>query len=280
MKKFIKIIICIIILLAVLCGYILWSSANVLTVNNYNLKTDKIKGNVNFVFISDMHNKEFGADNKNLVEKIKAQNPDFIAVGGDMVTSDVESREPIIKLLPKLCEIAPVYYVLGNHEKEYSDYNGLIKDIESSGAKLLNNEMVTLKISGGEEITIGGLTEFPYYEFEEPDYDNEARYFLDSFIENQKSSYSILLAHQPEFYFWKLKDMDLDLMVTGHTHGGLVRLPFIGGLYAPNQGWFPEYDMGYFSTNTANLIISSGLGNSKIIPRFNNNPDICVITVN
>lgn len=267
------------ILLFVICGCIIINSENGLSVHNYNVKTEKLNTTAKFVLISDLHNKEFGKDNQKLVEVIKVEKPDFIAVCGDMVSEGNKTREPIIKLLSKLCEIAPVYYALGNHERSYYDYDGLVKDIESIGAVLLDNEMVSFDL-GEEKITIGGITDFPYYEFDAPDYDNEQRHFLDSFIQQEKENYSILLAHQPELYFWGLDRKNIDLMVSGHTHGGLIRLPFMGGLCAPNQGWFPEYDMGYFSSGTTNMIVTSGLGNDVVIPRFNNPPEVCVININ
>lgn len=267
------------ILLFVICGCIIINSENGLSVHNYNVKTEKLNTTAKFVLISDLHNKEFGKDNQKLVDVIKVEKPDFIAVCGDMVSEGNKTREPIIKLLSKLCEITPVYYALGNHERSYYDYDGLVKDIESIGAVLIDNEMVSFDL-GEEKITIGGITDFPYYEFDAPDYDNEERHFLDSFIQQEKENYSILLAHQPELYFWGLDRKNIDLMVSGHTHGGLIRLPFIGGLCAPNQGWFPEYDMGYFSSGTANMIVTSGLGNDVFIPRFNNPPEVCVININ
>lgn len=278
MKKF-TVFIYTAILLFVICGCIIINSENCIAIHNYNLKAGKLNTTAKFVLISDLHNKEFGKDNQKLVEVIKGEKPDFIAVCGDMVSEGNKTREPITKLLSRLCDIAPVYYALGNHERSYYDYEGLVKDIESRGAVLLDNEMVSFDL-GEEKITIGGITDFPYYEFDAPDYDNESRYFLDSFIRQEKENYSILLAHQPELYFWGLDEKDIDLMVSGHTHGGLVSLPFMGGLCAPNQGWFPEYDMGYYSSGTANMIVTSGLGNDIFIPRFNNPPEVCVININ
>lgn len=278
MKKTTGVIVYAVIMLAAVLGCVALNSSDGLTFNNYNLKTDKLKGSVKFVLISDLHNKEFGEDNERLVSAVRRQEPDFIAICGDMVTETEATRKPVVKLLPKLCEIAPVYYALGNHERYYCDLEGLIEDIKSSGAVLLDNEMTSFYI-GGESITVGGLTDFPYYEYYAPDYDNEQRRFLDSFIAQEDENYSILLAHQPEFYFWGLEDKDIDLMLCGHTHGGIIRLPFIGAVYAPNQGLFPQYDMGYYS-GTANMLITSGLGNSVPLPRFCNPPEICVVSIN
>lgn len=280
MKKFLITLTCIIAVLLILLGINIWYSANVLTVNTYNIKTEKLNNKVKFVLISDLHNKEFGENNIDLVNLIKEQSPEFIAVDGDMVNDTADTREAVTKLLPQLCDIAPVYYVLGNHEKSYPQYDELIDEIKESNTTFLDNKMVSFKTKNGETITIGGLSDYPYYEYEAPEYDNPARHFLDSFIEQEKDNYSIILSHQPETYFWGLKDKNIDLMLCGHTHGGLIRLPFVGGLIAPNQEFLPEYDMGYFNSGTVEMIITSGLGNSIGIPRIGNPPEICVIEIN
>lgn len=280
MKKFLITLTCIVAVLLILLGINIWYSANVLTVNTYNIKTEKLNNKVKFVLISDLHNKEFGENNIDLVNLIKEQSPEFIAVDGDMVNDTADTREAVTRLLPQLCDIAPVYYVLGNHEKSYPQYDELIDEIKESNTTFLDNEMVSFTTKNGETITIGGLSDYPYYEYEAPEYDNPARHFLDSFIEQEKDNYSILLSHQPETYFWGLKDKNIDLMLCGHTHGGLIRLPFVGGLIAPNQEFLPEYDMGYFNSGTVEMIITSGLGNSIGIPRIGNPPEICVIEIN
>lgn len=280
MKKFLITLTCIVAVLLILLGINIWYSTNVLTVNTYNIKTEKLNNKVKFVLISDLHNKEFGENNIDLVNLIKEQSPEFIAVDGDMVNDTADTREAVTRLLPQLCDIAPVYYVLGNHEKSYPQYDELIDEIKESNTTFLDNEMVSFTTKNGETITIGGLSDYPYYEYEAPEYDNPARHFLDSFIEQEKDNYSILLSHQPETYFWGLKDKNIDLMLCGHTHGGLIRLPFVGGLIAPNQEFLPEYDMGYFNSGTVEMIITSGLGNSIGIPRIGNPPEICVIEIN
>lgn len=282
MKKVFKIFFSVALIFAVALGWSIWQSANVLTVTEYNISTDKINCNFKIVLISDLHNKKFGKENKQLVNLIEKQNPDFIAVCGDMVTGFEDEKRPVLKLLPQLKKIAPVYYALGNHEREYEDFEELTADIKATGTSLLDNEMTTVDIDNSESIVIGGLTDFPYYDSDTPDFNNERRYFLDSFEDKTAKKYTILLAHQPEFFFWTygLKEKDIDLVLSGHTHGGVVQIPFIGGLYAPNQGWFPQYDKGYFSSDTSNMIITSGLGNDVFVPRINNQPEVCVININ
>ena len=261
-------------------------SNNFLTIENYEIKTEKTSASFRAVLLSDLHNKEFGADNEKLINLVKEQNPDVILTVGDFVTRFESDREVACKLLRKLTEIAPVYSSLGNHERSYYDYDNLINDIKSTGVTLLDNDLVEVEL-GGDTIVVGGLTDFPYYEFEAPDYDNERRHFLDRFIEREKDSFSILLAHEPEFFMWGLDKKELDLMLSGHTHGGVIRLPFIGGLLAPNQGFLagqgnilPTYTKGIYESDTATMLITAGLSSEVVLPRFNNPPEVCVIDVN
>lgn len=264
-------------LLSVFISYICHCE-NSLKITNYTVTTDKINGSVKIAFISDLHNKEFGSDNINLVNAISEEKPDIIALGGDMISSTDTQHDVVITLLNQLTKIAPTYYIWGNHERTYVNFNQLEKDIKNTDAVLLDNEMERISVNG-DTLTIGGLTDFPYYEFYAPDYENEDRYFLDAFRQQQSENFSILLAHQPEFYFWNPKEMELDLILSGHTHGGVIQIPCIGGLYAPNQGFFPEYDKGYFSTDTAQIVITSGLGNTVPLPRLNNEPEICMVNI-
>lgn len=261
-------------------------SNNFLTIGNYEIKTDKTRASFRVVLLSDLHNKEFGADNEKLTKLVQEQNPDVILTVGDFVTKYESDRNVACNLLRKLTEIAPVYSSLGNHERSYYDYDGLIKDIKDTGVTLLDNELTEVEL-GGDTIIVGGLTDFPYYEYEAPDYDNENRHFLDRFIERQKDSFSILLAHEPEFFMWGLDKKELDLMLSGHTHGGVIRLPFIGGLLAPNQGFLakhgnilPTYTKGIYKSDTATMLITAGLSSEAVLPRFNNPPEVCVIDVN
>ena len=260
----------------------MYTCENSLKITNYNIKTDKMHSSLKIAFISDLHRKEFRENNALLVEAIEKEKPDFIAIGGDMVKSTDTEHSVVITLLEQLVKIAPTYYAWGNHELNYAFKSDLEKDINSTGAVLLDNKMEDFSVErmNGEKITIGGLTDFPYYEKYYPDFENDERYFLDAFIEQQQDKFSILLAHQPEFYFWKLNEMNIDLMLCGHTHGGVIQLPFIGGVFAPTQGFFPEYDKGFFSSGTANMIITSGLGNTVAVPRINNEPEICIININ
>lgn len=279
MKKSLKIIalsILTVVVIAVIYG--LYCS-NTLEVRNYTINSDKINSQIRFVFISDLHCKEYGEKNHDLVAKIREQNPDFIAVGGDMVNKYSTDDHVMREILPQLAEIAPTYCILGNHELALKDEIDFKNDIDSTGAKLLDNEMVTLEING-EEILLGGMSDFPYYEYNAPDFDTPERYFWDEFKENSKDCYSILLHHQPEYLESIMQDSNVDLVMCGHTHGGAVQIPFIGGVFAPNQGFFPKYDKGKFDLYDTKMIVSAGLGDAYPILRMNNCPEITVVEIN
>ena len=254
-------------------------SNNVIITSKYNLQTDELNSPLHFVFISDLHNKEFGKNNSRLIEKIENEKPDFIAVGGDMVTNNYADEEILKSTLTQLAEIAPTYCILGNHELQLADTMDFEKIINSTGAKLLDNEVIHFE-KDGETIVIGGLSDYPFYEFNGPEYNVPERYFWDEFVKEAEENYSILLHHQPEYIENLFTDTKIDLVVCGHTHGGLIRIPFVGGVVSPNQALFPKYDMGEYPLGDTTMVISSGMSNSNFVPRINNPPEICVIDIN
>lgn len=274
-----SILICILILGLIALISNIYISNNIITINTYQLETDKINTDLKIAFISDLHSKEFGKNNEELLNKIKEQQPDLVAVGGDMNLKESTDYSVCLSLMKELVNVAPVYYTLGNHELEILDNTDFVQDIKSAGVHLLINEMESF-YKNGESITIGGIKNYPYFEQYAPDFDNDENRFLHKYLNQESEHYSILLCHYPECYLWKFNQLNIDLMLSGHTHGGLVRIPFVGGLVAPEQGLFPKYDMGYFESDTAKMIITSGLGKSGFVPRINNQPEICIININ
>lgn len=279
MKKTLKIIILSLLALAVTSIIYGLYCSNTIKIKNYSISTDKLNSSAKFVFISDLHCKEYGDKNSELVSKIKEQNPLFIAVGGDMVNKYSSDDHVMRGLLPQLANIAPTYCILGNHELILKDEIDFKNDINSTGAKLLDNEMVTIE-TNGEKFLLGGMSDFPYYDFNAPDYDTPERYFWEDFKDKSKNGYSILLHHQPEYLESIMQDSNVDLVMCGHTHGGAVQIPFAGGVFAPNQGFFPKYDKGEFDLYDTKMIISAGLGDAYPVLRLNNCPEISVVQIN
>lgn len=253
---------------------------NTIAITNYCVNNTKNDAKLKFVVITDLHNKEYGEKNADLAELVKEQNPDFIAVCGDMVHRGDPDTTKMKDVLEKLSKIAPTYCCLGNHERDNAAKFGtdFKSETNSTGAVLLDNEYIKFT-KNGKSVLIGGMSDYPYYEFYTPDDDVPSRTLWEEFAEKAKNNFTILLHHQPEYIAEDAKKTDIDLIVCGHTHGGQIQLPFIGGVIAPNQGLFPKYDKGEFDLDGTKMIVCAGLSNTVFIPRINNQVEIGVVTI-
>ncbi len=269
------------IILALFVTLVIWGvyCDNTITITNYCVNNTKNDAKLKFVVITDLHNKEYGEKNADLAELVKEQNPDFIAVCGDMVNRGDPDTTKMKDVLEKLSKIAPTYCCLGNHERDNAAKFGtdFKSETNSTGAVLLDNEYIKFT-KNGKSVLIGGMSDYPYYEFYTPDDDVPSRTLWEEFAEKAKNNFTILL-HQPEYIAEDAKKTDIDLIVCGHTHGGQIQLPFIGGVIAPNQGLFPKYDKGEFDLDGTKMIVCAGLSNTVFIPRINNQVEIGVVTV-
>ena len=242
----------------------------------YDEKLPKAFDGFRIVHVSDLHNESFGTDNEKLISEIKKLAPDAIAITGDIIDSRRTDADVSVAFVAKAVETAPVYYVTGNHEYRTSIPDKLIASLKSVGARVLCGEKITLEKDGGE---------ISFYGIDDPrisgDYltDYEAEVVKKELEElHRGEDFSILLSHRPEF-FDIYKEFGYDLVLTGHAHGGQFRIPFAGGVYAPGQGFFPEFDSGLYEEDSATMIVSRGLGNSVIPLRINNNPELILITL-
>ena len=253
---------------------------NTIAITNYCVNNTKNDANLKFVVITDLHNKEYGEKNADLAGLVKEQNPDFIAVCGDMVNRSDPDTTKMKDVLEKLSKIAPTYCCLGNHERDNAAEFGtdFKSEIDSTGAVLLDNEYIKFT-KNGKSVLIGGMSDYPYYEFYTPDDDVPSRTLWEEFAEKAKDNFTILLHHQPEYIAEDAKKTDIDLIVCGHTHGGQIQLPFIGGVIAPNQRLFPKYDKGEFDLDGTKMIVCAGLSDTVFIPRVNNQVEIGVVTI-
>mgnify|MGYP003190631019 FL=1 len=280
MKKFSIILGAIILVLFV--TLVIWGvyCDNTIAITNYSVNNTKNDAKLKFVVITDLHNKEYGEKNADLAELVKEQNPDFIAVCGDMVNRGDSNTTKMKDVLKKLADIAPTYCCLGNHERDNAAEFGtdFKSEIDSTGAVLLDDEYIKFT-KNGKSVLIGGMSDYPYYEFYTPEDDVPSRTLWEEFAEKAKDNFTILLHHQPEYIAEDAKKTDIDLIVCGHTHGGQIQLPFIGGVIAPNQGLFPKYDKGEFDLDGTKMIVCAGLSNHVFIPRINNQVEIGVINI-
>ncbi len=281
MKVIKKILLGILISIILVIFYIIANQYKI-TKSEYTVESDRVKSEIKIAVISDLHNMNFLNDNKGVVKKIQSEEPDIIAVVGDMIDEYAENSENTLNVMTELPDIAPTYYSMGNHDKLFSDYTSYITEVENSGVIVLDDK--TDKITIGEnEITLLGLSGYSFGEVENPAYTA----LLKELCEND--SLRLMLCHYPEFSQWFFErdlyyESDFELMLSGHTHGGLVRIPYIGGVFAPNQGFFPEYTKGMYyvdkeNKNPYNMLVTSGLGQDKRFIRLNNFPEIAFITV-
>ena len=253
--------------------WIFWSNVTV-GVTHYTIKSNRLPTSFDrykIVVVSDLHNAEFGENNSTITELVEKEKPDIIALTGDLVDSGKTDIKTAGELVKKLVEIAPCYYVTGNHEAWIgSKYQELEKILLDASVVILHDKSVNLT-KNNETIQLAGL--------DDPDFTDRDASVHQSMLEtklgnmNLTDDYCVLLSHRPEVFGAYVSE-DVDLVLSGHAHGGQFRLPFIGGIVAPNQGFFPKYDAGMYSENSTTMIVSRGIGNSIIPIRFNNRPEI------
>ena len=282
MKKVLKILLIIIPVLLLACLTSIWLSYNCLTVSNFTVTSSKIAEPFRMVLISDLHDHQFGKNNEKLAEKIQEQSPDLIIIDGDMINDDSENADTAVEVVRALKEIAPVYYSYGNHEYAYMEagHTDLRAELEEAGSTVLNYRSIDFEVRSNP-IRLGGLYEYGFESGMQSEEENErAVSYLEEYTDTDR--YLIMCAHRPEsFYPWDHADTwGIDLVLSGHLHGGQVIIPGLGGLYNPLDGFFAEYDYGQYKLGDSDMIITRGLGsNPKILPRFNNPPEIAVVDV-
>lgn len=221
--------------------------------------------------VSDLHNAEMGVDNQTLIDMLASAKPDIIVITGDVIDANRTDTEIALTFMRGAVQIAPCYMITGNHESAmnrstYFEFEAKIKEI---GVTILHNKAVTLE-RNGQCITLLGLDDYNY----------EGTLFSPAQIRElaDTDGFCILLSHRPE-YFDRYAAAGIDVTFSGHAHGGQFRLPLIGGLYAPGQGVLPEYDCGVYTYENANMVVSRGIGNSSFPLRFNNRPELVIVTL-
>lgn len=265
------------VILLFIIGWIIWGN-KALMINEITIKNEKIPDNFSgfrIAQISDLHNAEFGKDNKKLLSLLETCEPDIILLTGDLVDSRNTDIEIAISFSEKASAIAPTYYVSGNHEARIDEYEDLTEGLENAGVQVLKNESVLLEQSG-KSICVAGMEDPSFVtDYLFGDSETVAIDVLSELISDE-DVFTILLSHRPEL-FDTYVECKADLVFSGHAHGGQFRLPFIGGIVAPNQGLFPKYDAGQFTEGSTNMIVSRGIGNSILPFRINNRPEIVLV---
>ncbi len=253
-----------------------------LTVSHYEAASSKLTGPVRVVHLTDLHNSEFGKENSRLIRKVAEQKPDLILISGDMLNYNEERTDIAENAIRGLAEIAPVYVSFGNHEKAYERRYGtdLTELYTAAGAEVLEFSTADVTVNG-QELCIGGFYGYgvpAIYLATDEAQKNEVEFLQEM---EKEEAYTILLCHLPLAWLRidALENWHFDCVLTGHIHGGQLRFPFVGGLWAPDQGWFPGMVCGqYYSEDGTHFMeLSRGLGNTEKIPRFNNIPEIVVL---
>lgn len=249
--------------------------------NAYTIASDEVPDSFDgyrIAHVSDLHNAGMGDANEKLLAMLREAEPDMIAITGDMIDSRNTDVAVALAFAKEAVQIAPCYYVTGNHEARVSEYDDLKAGLDACGVIVLENERVQMELSG-EFITILGI--------DDPSF--QADYLLGDAaavvstklaeLVTEDDGFTVLLSHRPELFDTYVHS-GINLVLSGHAHGGQFRLPFVGGLVAPNQGFFPEYDSGLYTKGVTNMIVSRGIGNSILPLRFNNRPELILIELN
>ncbi len=272
-KKHKVITICIVIILFVIV-FCIWQN-NDIVVTKHEFASDKVTKNLDgfrIVHISDLHNKDFG---NRLVNHIKKQRPDIIVVTGDLIDSRYTRVNIAIDFAKEATKIAPVYYVSGNHEGRSSEYSQLLLGLTNCGVTILDNSSTSINYNNSY-FNLIGVVDPIFIEANEQEISTIMKNTINKNM--NKNTLNLLLSHRPEL-LRLYSETSVDLVFSGHAHGGQFRIPFVEGVVAPNQGLLPKYTSGIHSMSETSMVISRGLGNSIIPIRVFNRPEVVVVTL-
>ena len=251
-------------ILFALIAWIIWGNT-ALELSTYTISSSKLPQSFDgyrIAHVSDLHNAEMGKDNETLLTMLRDADPDMIAITGDLIDSRNTDIEVALQFVREAVKIAPCYYVTGNHEARISEYDELKEAMKAAGVTVLEDAQTEISLTG-ESITLIGVNDPSH----QTDYlFGDAESVMNAKLEDlhtENDGFTILLSHRPEL-FDSYVDHGMDLVLSGHAHGGQFRLPFIGGVVAPNQGLFPEYDAGIYTDGNTNMLVSRGVGRCRL----------------
>lgn len=275
----------IIVLIAlILIGYFIWLiyENSILNITTYDVSSKDLPKEFEgfkIAQISDFHNTQLGEDNDVIIDKLKEEKPDIIVITGDYIDCRNPDLDCAERLTKRLVGIAPTYYCTGNHESRLpSELKLLEESFEKNGVKVLRNKKQLIK-KGSSSIRICGIDDPDFFGINMPQEDVEAKLIKRiNALEKDDGKYCILLSHRPELFELYCKT-GINLVMTGHAHGGQIRLPFIGPLFSPSEGLFPKYAEGVHTNQITTMIVSRGLGQSQFPLRVNNSPELVFVTL-
>ena len=262
-----------VLLILLFAAWVLWANT-ALERTDYTIASERLPREFDgfrIAQISDLHNSEMGEDNGTLLKMLYDARPDIIVITGDLIDANHTDTEIALDFLRVAVHIAPCYMITGNHESALAraDYFEFEAKVRELGVTVLHNQAVTLERDGASVVLLG-LDDSNYEGIlPSPDQIRELA---------ATNGFTLMLSHRPD-HFDLYTDAQIDVTFSGHAHGGQARLPFVGGLYAPGQGVLPEYDCGVYTYQNANMVVSRGIGNSSFPLRFNNRPELVVVTL-
>ncbi|MEG1887058.1 MAG: metallophosphoesterase [Oscillospiraceae bacterium] len=284
MKIIKKSIMTVFVVVMVVILFFVYSNTHI-SIHRYLIQDEKISSEFDgyrIAVITDLHSAEFGKNNKKLCKKLENQHPDAVLMAGDMINSTDEEFGVFYNFAKTVAAEYETYYIFGNHELILSDKlrEEIVNKVSALGIKVLDNEKVTLK-KNGESINLYGMWfNLRYYrdatDITDDEYNFTKMQMQKILGDADTKEYNILLTHNP-VYFDAYADWHADLVISGHMHGGMVRIPFKGGVFSPEKDRFPKYDIGLFENKNCRMIVSGGLGNGISGFRFNNCPDLTII---
>src|SRR6056297_311542 len=265
--------------IALIIAFCMWqnNSISVSSADYYNAKVPAEFDGSKVVQISDLHNKMFGKNQSRLLSKVECLSPDIIIVTGDLIDRRRFDLETAMCFVEGAVKIAPVYYVSGNHEAWSGKYDEITRQLIDAGVFVMDDSKAEIT-KGKESIQIIGLPNPDLFASNLSDGLKADKLDESLKLLSLNKEFGILLAHHPELFNIYTKN-EMDLIFAGHAHGGQFRIPFIGGLFAPDQGLFPDYDSGSYVEGNSTMFVSRGLGNSIFPIRINNPPEIVVINL-
>lgn len=274
-----------VIAIAVFIKVEIYISYNSLETEEYTISSDRINSEVKLALISDLHDHTFGEKNEELVQMLKEQGPDLILMAGDMINDISKDSHVAVELIEQVKDIAPVYYSLGNQEEDYigRGTSDLLNELKDAGAIVLDESYQDIQVNGNA-IRLGGMYDYAFaLDGNNTTTKESMRPSLYQFLTEFQDTDScrLMMAHRPDSFIFgdATRTWEIDLVVSGHNHGGQVILPFLGGIYGGDQGWFPKYVDGvHHFKKVKNMVITRGLGSGEEkLPRFNNKPEVVMI---
>ena len=264
-------------LLCALCAGFFWWSNYSLQTETFTFSSSRLPQGFDgcvIVQLSDLHGALFGEDNRALLDRVRSAAPDYIFLTGDLQDQYRQTpRSYSVSLGRSLAEIAPTYFITGNHEWAFSDVPGLKRELEAAGVTVLSNEYTVLE-RGGSTLVLAGIDDPNGYADQKTP---------EALAEEVRAAYPgtcwLLLAHRNDRFAGEYSLLGADLVLSGHGHGGVIRLPFTDGLLSTNRSLFPSYTAGLYEENGSVLFATRGLGNSGISRRLFNRPEIAVVTL-